>query len=353
MLRRAAGGGEELFTSNETELWIELACGSKIWFKGGDKPDSLYGEDVHAAVIDEATRCKEDSWYAVRSTLTATGGPVRIIGNVKGRKNWVHTLAVAAQDGRGGMSYHKLTAYDAAEGLQELRDLGHKATGVTLEEIEDAKATLPENVFRELYLAEPSDDEGNPFGITAIRKCVMPARSTARPDVFGADLAKSHDWTWLVGLDAQGRECVSERWQGDWSNTSRRILARVNGWPTLVDSTGVGDPIVETMQKVRPNVKGFSFTSRSKQQIMEGLAYAIQNQEVGIYDPQLIRELESFEYEYTRTGVKYSAPDGLHDDGVCALALAVSMRQNKPQRMYIGGSPLIDATDSEADHVWA
>jgi hypothetical protein len=32
----------------------------------------------------------------------------------------------------------------------------------------DEQATLPEHVFRELYLAEPSDDEGNPFGLEAI-----------------------------------------------------------------------------------------------------------------------------------------------------------------------------------------
>ena len=33
--------------------------------------------------------------------------------------------------------------------------------------------------------------------------------------------------------------------------------------------------------------------------------------------------MESFEYEQTRTGVRYSAPEGLHDDCVVALALAV------------------------------
>jgi hypothetical protein len=30
---------------------------------------------------------KEDAWTAIQSTLTATRGPVRIIGNVKGKKN--------------------------------------------------------------------------------------------------------------------------------------------------------------------------------------------------------------------------------------------------------------------------
>jgi hypothetical protein len=37
----------------------------------------------------------------------------------------------------------------------------------------------------------------------------------------------------------------------------------------------------------------------------------------------IVNELEQFEYSYTRTGVRYGAPDGFHDDTVCSLALAV------------------------------
>jgi hypothetical protein len=46
-------------------------------------------------------------------------------------------------------------------------------------------------------------------------------------------------------------------------------------------------------------------------------------------------ELETFEYEYTRTGVRYSAPEGLHDDCVCALALAVHKRGRPNDRPNI------------------
>jgi hypothetical protein len=62
---------------------------------------------------------------------------------------------------------------------------------------------------------------------------------------------------------------------------------------------------------------------------MEGLAVAIQNQEILIHPSMtwLIDELESFEFLYTRTGVKYSAPEGMHDDGVCALALAYKQKR--------------------------
>src|SRR5215471_16660614 len=44
------------FTANQAESSITLANGAILRFKGADNPDSLYGEDVHAAVIDEATR---------------------------------------------------------------------------------------------------------------------------------------------------------------------------------------------------------------------------------------------------------------------------------------------------------
>ena len=300
----------ELYSKNDTDLRLSLVNGSTWWFKSGEKPDNLYGEDVASAVIDEASRLREEAWHAVRSTLTATKGPVRIIGNVKGRRNWAYQLARKAEGGEKDMSYHKLTAFDAIEGGI-----------VTQEEIDDAKRMLPDAVFRELYLAEPTDDGGNPFGMKAIRECVG-SLSSGKPVAFGVDLAKSQDWTVVVGLDEAGSVCTLERWQSDWGATRSRILALVNGWPTLVDSTGVGDPIVEDLQRVRPNIEGFKFSQSSKQQLMEGLASAIQQQAVKYPDGWLVKELESFEYEYTRTGVRYSAPEGLHDDGVCALALA-------------------------------
>jgi hypothetical protein len=311
---RESGLPRNVWQANEGDQNINI--GDRIiWFKGADNPDMLYGDDVAAAVIDEATRCKEEAWHAVRSTLTNTQGPVKIIGNVRGRKNWAYQLARKAQGGEENFAYFKLTAWDAVEGGVLPR-----------EEVDDAKRALPEHVFRELYLAEPADDGGNPFGIQAIAKCVAPM-SMEPAIAFGVDLAKSVDWTAIIGLDDLGSVCVLERFQSDWQQTSRRVLHEIQNVATYADSTGVGDPIVEMLQRRSGNVSGFKFTSQSKQQLMEGLAAAIQQNEVAFPDGWLRSELESFEYEYTRTGMRYSAPEGLHDDGVCALALAVQCRQ--------------------------
>jgi hypothetical protein len=294
------------------ELRIHLLNSTIMWFKSGEKPDGLYGEDVYAAVLDEASRLREESWHAVRSTITATKGPVRLIGNVRGRRNFFYAMARKAESGAPGMSFHRIVAADAV------------AAGVLdQEEIDDAKAILPEHVFRELYLAQPSDDGGNPFGIESIARCIQPLASTD-PVVWGWDLAKSVDWTVGIALDSFGRVCRFERWQRiPWDDTMKMIIKMTGQTQALVDSTGVGDPIVEQLQKKVPGVfEGYGFTQGSKQKLMEGLAVAIQQREVTVIEGPMRSELEEFEYQYTRTGVRYSAPEGYHDDCVCSLALA-------------------------------
>lgn len=310
---------QEIYRSNESELTITLVNGATIWFKSGDNPDSLYGEDVYAAVIDEATRVQEGAWHAVRSTLTATNGPIRIIGNVKGRKNWAYKLARRAEAGEPDMAYARITAYDAVD-----------AGVLDAAEIEDAQRLLPDAVFRELYLAEPSDDEGNPFGLAAIRARIRPL-SHGAPVAFGVDLAKSQDWTAIIGLDRDGSVCRLERFQMPWQETINRIWAVVGRVPALIDSTGVGDPVTEALQRGgHDNYEGFKFTSASKQQLMEGLAVAIQQGEISYPDGPIVMELEAVEYEYTRTGVRYVVPDGMHDDCVMALGLANRLLMTRP-----------------------
>ncbi len=318
-------GSQTIWKPNKSEQSITLHNGAMIWFKGADDPDKLYGEDVYAAVVDEGTRCKEEAWYAIRSTITATRGPLRIIGNVKGRKNWAYRLARKVEGGEPNWSHAKLTAHDAVEG------------GIlSADEIEAAKRDLPENVFRELYLAEASDDGNNPFGLDAIDACTIGdfggkhCMANGPVAAWGFDLAKSVDWTVGIGLNDDGDVCAYQRWQSDWRNTTARVIGMIGDTPALIDSTGVGDPIVEQVQASCPEVEGFKFTSQSKQQLMEGLAVAIQQRRIGFPDGQIVNELKSFEYEHTRTGVRYTCPEGLHDDTVDALALAVRRAETMP-----------------------
>ena len=74
-----------------------------------------------------------------------------------------------------------------------------------------------------------------------------------------------------------------------------------------------------------PNlIKPFVTTSKSKQDIIEQLVVANQNKEVRFIDKDwLLKELDLFTYEYNpkTKSVRYSAPNGFHDDGVMASAI--------------------------------
>lgn len=303
---------------------ISTMVGTWIWFKSADNADALYGEDVYAAVVDEASRIAETSWHAIRSTLTATRGPIRIIGNVKGRKNWFYNLARQAESGmlsepdaaKRRMHYARITADDAVS-----------AGVLDAEEIEDAKQTLPEKIFRELYYAEPGDDTGNPFGLEHIRACTSKELAPGPVVAWGIDLAKSQDYFVCIGLNEHGGVAAFHRWRGiPWRRSIRRVWDIVGeDVPALVDSTGVGDPVLEELQYEHGNFFGFHFSQTSKQKLMEGLAVSIQSRELNFPKGFIPSELEMFEYEFTRTGVRYSAPEGQHDDCVCSLALARQM----------------------------
>lgn len=320
-----------LIRCNENDLVITIIPnGAVLSFKSGEKPDNLYGDDVWAAVLDEASRMRVESFYAIRSTLTATRGPVRIIGNVKGRKNWFYLGCRKAEAGEPGHTYQKITALDAV------------AAGVfPQEELDDARRALPDAVYRELYLCEPSDDGGNPFGLQYIGRQVR-ALSNMPPVAFGVDLAKSVDWTVIIGLDRNGETCAFHRFQLPWKETMDRVRLICGRTSTVLDSTGVGDPIVEGLQRETggegSNFRGLKFSASSKQMLMEGLAVAIQQSKVYYPEGVIVSELESFEYEYTRTGVRYTAPEGQHDDCVMSLALAIyalGNRQPEPQAIVL------------------
>lgn len=137
-----------VYSFNESNLIITCPNGAEIHFKSADNPDNLYGEDVYACVFDEAPRAKEEAWFALRSTLTATKAQCKIIGNFGGISNWVHKLKEKAKTDKE-YEYFKVTCWDAIrEGILDQS------------EVEQAKKDLPEKIFKELYEAEASESEG-------------------------------------------------------------------------------------------------------------------------------------------------------------------------------------------------
>lgn len=337
--------------SNDTDRTITLPNGSILKFRSGEKPDTLYGEDVWAAVIDEGSRLREAAWVAIRSAVTGTRGFIRVIGNVKGRENWMFKLARRAQKGdEPDLHYEKITAWDAVE------------AGVMLREaVEEARRDLSETSFNQLFLAEAPPDAGNPFGYDVIQRNLQASLAPGPVFWWGWDLAKSLNWTVGIGLNEAGLTAAYHRFQKPWAETLGFIRRTVGNTPALADASGVGDPIVEFLQRASTPLEaqplekplsewkldgctgllGYKFSRTSKQQLLEMYTAGLQLDQIGLYPgdrEEVVLEHEAFEYEYTRTGVLYSAPQGCDDDTVMAYALAAHSKRTAFLTRNMGGA---------------
>jgi hypothetical protein len=294
------------FKSNISKLKIYCPNEGSIEFFTGERLDNLRGRKFHLVIVDEAAFIAdlEDGWNnSIRPTLTDYEGKAVFLSTPRG-KNFFYSLFM--KQGENDWQSFKFSTYDNPH--------------INPREIDEARIQLPEVVFEQEYMANPSENSANPFGNAFIKRCVKPI--SAQPIVcYGIDLAKSVDYTVIIGLDKDGNVAYFDRFQMDWHNT-KETIKRLPAAPIVVDSTGVGDPILEDLLREGVNIEGLKFTSQSKQQLMEGLASAIQQGRIGFPEGVIVDELDVFEYQFTAHGVRYSAPSGFHDDTVMALALA-------------------------------
>jgi hypothetical protein len=304
------------FPNNQSNLTMQFPNKGSVEFFTGERLDNLRGRKFHGVIIDEASFIPnlEDGWLnSIRPTLTDYKGWGWFLSTPRG-KNFFYSLYMKQEDGWQSFKY---STYDNPY--------------IDTKEIDEAKRQLPAPVFEQEYMANPMENAANPFGSDNIKHCIKPL-SNQEPVCFGIDLAKSYDWSVIIGLDAGGNVCYLDRFQKDWHTTKQTIL-KLPRKAMLLDSTGVGDPIFEELQRAGLMVEGLKFTSNSKQQLMVGLQNAIHTKSISYPEGVIVNELEVFEYQFTANGVKYSAPSGFHDDCVMALALAY---QNFTQRMGTG-----------------
>jgi hypothetical protein len=336
--------------ANRTELAYYLlksdgSIYSTIEFRSADNPESIRGDGVHFAVIDEAAYWKRDSYISVQTTLTRTRGKLRIISTPKGR-NWFYEEWY-----KGWKDNPKRDPEYSSHALPTSSN-----PFIDPAMIEYARRNMPAESFRQEYLAEFLDESAGVF--KGIRDCAtsqlydkpLPGHRYG----IGIDWAKHEDYTVFTIGDLATRDIVHiQRYNDvDWNvNIDRAIrLAKLwNNAMVLMDSTGVGDVPFDTMRSVYPFTYGYSIsTNERKKQLVQKLQFAIERKEIGIPDPQihrdqaqrkqlsdtLIEELQMYSYRVTGMGVmQFSAPEGRHDDMVISLALANWIMCEQPQHM--------------------
>lgn len=198
--------------------------------------------------------------------------------------------------------------------------------------------------YKHIWLGHPRDQATN-AAFRGVRDVVGDYLHPEEPVVgfdyvIGGDLARSVDYSVFAVLCVQTKRFVCvERMESEkrtsWNYQKERILAltqRYNNALFVGDSTGVGDPIVEDLQRMgvkvwysREDTPGLKFTSISKENIVERLKIAVELRMIELPRIEwLIKELEIFEATILPSrNYRYAAPVGKHDDGVFAVALAL------------------------------
>lgn len=298
-----------------------------IQFKSADAPERLVAEGLRYAWLDEAGIMLRDNeiWAEyIRPTLIDYEAPAFISGTPKG-KNKFFELFNKGQDNQ-------------KENYSSFHWSSYANPFIPEKEIDSIVDDMPERVYKQEILAEFLDDSSTVF--RGINEVVSEGYSDKDTVAVGIDLAKAEDFTVLIGMDENFNVTFFDRFnEVKWKLQKKRIKMRAEQNSDaffLIDSTGVGDPIVEELENDGVDCEGYHFTNKSKSQLIEGLEISIEDKKINLPNEDvLINELKSFTYNVTRSGkMRYEAPSGMHDDCVMALGLARMALKKKEKNNF-------------------
>jgi len=298
---------------------IELLTGGVIDCWSLDAADSVRGRKYARVIVDEAAMVPNlgDAWQAaIRPTLTDYEGDAFFLSTPKGI-NFFHECYSRGVDG---------TQPDWAAWHSPTLDNPH----IKPAEIEAARQELPEQVFRQEYLAEFLQNSGAVF--RNIDACLRADIGDHKGHQLfaGVDWGQKNDFTVISIICGTCRQEVElDRFNKiEWAFQRARLRAIADRWSvqsTIVESNSIGSPNLEALQREGMAVRGFETTGSSKPPLIQSLALCLEREECHFLpDPVGRVELLSYESRVNSTTgrVSYSAPEGGHDDTVIARALA-------------------------------
>lgn len=332
-IMKAIGESGLVVESNKSNFLIKLVNGSVIHFKSGERPDTLRGYTLDYLIVDESAFIKDEVWNLVlKQTILVKGRKVLFISTPKG-KNYLYTLSLRGLDPEQ-KSYLTLngTSYDTPF--------------ISKEELDEAKKSLPEDIFRQEILGLFIDSGGEVF-VDIDRYCVLssyPSKSTSTKYWGGLDLGRQEDWTVLTILDDKGNivDFYRDR-QKPWSEILNNIVKKLQHYNAScqVEINNVGDVLYEQLKARYYNVEPFLTTNASKQNIIEDLIYATNEGQIKLpteeLNPTIYNELKTFSYSYSpkTRKVTYGAVEGAHDDSIMSLAIAFNtLKERRKKGVY-------------------
>jgi len=307
--------------TNATELKIELINGSIIQLIAADEfKQSGVGTNPVGVVFSEYSVTNNEAWKFLSPILAANGGWVIFNFTPRGMNHAYTLLQQAKQNDK--WFWEVLTANDTDVFTKEIID-------------EERKGETQDFIEQEYYC---KFIEGAGTFFKRFRQNTYDKNKSLPTDgdfQVGVDLAKYQDYTVITPFNLNYFIVYpQERFnQIDWNLQKAKIEAsarRFNNAKVWIDSTGIGDPIVEDLRARGIDIagedgRGFKFTETSRKNLLDNLAILFEQDKIKIPDDEgLLSEIESFRYEMSENGkIKITVPSGLHDDRVMSLALSV------------------------------
>lgn len=305
---------------NRTERMMEFPSGGRLSVYSADNDVALRGEAFDVVIVDEAAMIREETFTDVLlPTLADRDGRIVLISTPKGR-NWFWREWIRGQAGAPGV-----TSFQAPSSENPNERIKRAAA--------QARERVSDRTYRQEWLAEFLDDGGGVFrGVRMLATAQKQDRAVeGHGYVIGVDWGRSYDATVFAVIDATTRECccVDRMTETAYALQTARLRAlweRFGKCPIIAEANSMGGPLIEQLSREGIRVRAFTTTNASKAEAIDALALAFERQALRIVnDAGLIGELEAYESERTPSGlIRYSAPDGMHDDCVMSLALAYS-----------------------------
>jgi len=314
--------------ASEQERRIECITGGVLEMWTLDNPDPIRGRRYARWISNEASTVRYllPVWSEIiRPTLIDLKGGA-LFGSTPAGINDFHTLYSYGRSIDDWHSWH-YTSYDNPH--------------IDPTELDSLRATMTEQQYRQEIMAEFVQSEGAVFrnldaGLMAVES--KPIDHEGHVIIGGIDWGRLNDFTALsLGCATCRREVYLDRYnQIDYHFQRQRLEAACHQWHVKrleVELNSIGQPNFEELQRAKLPVVGFTTTQVSKQPLIEGLSLAIEKGDIQLLADDTGRsEMQAYEARRTETGLlKYSAPEGMHDDTVIARALMWRCMQYAPR----------------------
>jgi hypothetical protein len=197
----------------------------------------------------------------------------------------------------------------------------------------EQKSSMSDALYKQEYECDFTENASAVF--KDVRSRTYPLLSYTHNDLsmyqIGVDLAKANDDTVITPFDlSKFQVCPQDAFnQIDYTLQKTKIEAafyRYNKPVIVMDSTGVGQPIVDDLLNKGINIAPYIFTYNSRNELLINLQILLEQNKIKIPDdPELIDQLESMVWNVTAQGRSRIElqDDSKKDDRVMSLALAV------------------------------